>query len=339
MGTADWYRNFGTVDAPSSSPCYAEWSVGIADDPELIRRIEQWPHNKRQPLLVLAAARFLGAGITPYRAFREFLVANWEEVSRIVLSRATQTNEAGRCATLLPSLAGIAAASGRPLALIEVGASAGLALYPDKYAYEYHRGASVTRLAPQPDTARSPADGPPVLHCTVQGAVPVPSRLPEVVWRAGIDLNPLDINNPDDVAWLEALIWPEQYFRRERLRRAIAIARQDTPLLVAGDLNEQLVALAGQAPPDATLVVFHSAVMAYLNASQREAFRAAIGALAAERGCHWLSNEGHTVIAQADGSVVVPEMDDARLQGRFLLLQDGVPVAIAGPHGQSLEWL
>ncbi|MFF1382018.1 DUF2332 domain-containing protein [Arthrobacter sp. NPDC058288] len=339
MDTADWYRNFGTVDAPSSSPCYAEWSLGIADDPELIRRIEQWPHNKRQPLLILAAARFLGAGITPYPGFREFLDANWGEVSRIVLSRATQTNEAGRCATLLPSLAGIAAASGRPLALIEVGASAGLALYPDKYAYEYHRGPSVTRLAPQPDAARPRADEPPMLRCTVQGAVPLPPRLPDVVWRAGIDLNPLDINNPDDVAWLEALIWPEQDFRRERLRRAIAIARQDPPLLVAGDLNEQLVSLAGQAPPDATLVVFHSAVMAYLDAPQREAFRATIGTLAAERGCHWLSNEGHTVIAQADGSVVVPEMDDARLRGRFLLLQDGVPVAVAGPHGQTLEWL
>lgn len=338
-GTADWYRNFGTVDAPASSPCYAEWSLGIAGDPELISRIEQWPHNKRQPLLILAAARFLGAGITPYREFREFLLAHWDEVSRIVLSRATQTNEAGRCTTLLPSLAVIAGSTGRPLALIEVGASAGLALFPDKYAYEYDDGASVTRLVPQPDGARSAAEEPPVLRCTVEGAVPLPAELPQVVWRAGIDLNPLDINDPDDVAWLEALIWPEQDFRRERLRRAIAIAQQDPPLLVAGDLNEQLVSLADQAPPDATLVVFHSAVMAYLDASQREAFRATIGTLAAERGCHWLSNEGHTVLAQADGSVVVPEMDDSRLQGRFLLLQDGVPVAIAGPHGQTLEWL
>jgi hypothetical protein len=337
-GTADWYRHFGTVDAPGSSPCYAEWSLGIADDPEVIGRIEQWPHNKRQPLLILAAARFLGAGISPYREFREFLLARWDEVSRTVLSRATQTNEAGRCATLLPSLAGIAAAEGRPLALIEVGASAGLALFPDKYAYEYDDGTFVTRLAPDPD-ARPAADGPPVLRCTVEGAVPLPMDLPEVVWRAGIDLNPLDINNPDDVAWLEALVWPEQDFRRDRLRRAIAVAQQDPPLLVAGDLNEQLVALAAQAPSDAALVVFHSAVMAYLDASGRQTFRATIGRLAAERGCHWLSNEGHTVIAQADGSVVVPEMDDARLRGRFLLLQDGVPVGIAGPHGQSLEWL
>ena len=108
---------------------------------------------------------------------------------------------------------------------------------------------------------------------------------------------------------------------------------------MAGDLNEQLASLAELAPPDSTLVVFHSAVMAYLNSSQREAFRSTIGRLAAELGCHWLSNEGHTVLAQEDGSTVVPEMDEAKLQGRFLLVQDGLPVAIAGPHGQSLEWL
>lgn len=342
--TAEWYRHFGTVDAPGNSECYAAWSVGIAEDPELIRRIDQWPHNKRQPLLMLAAARFLGAQVGPYRELRTFLDAHWDEVSRTVLTRATQTNEAGRCATLLPSLARIAASEGRPLALIEVGASAGLALFPDRYGYEFDAGnrgtgdtagAQVTRLAPsgaRPGTF-------PVLRCTITGPVPLPAELPRVVWRAGIDLNPLDVRNPDDVAWLEALIWPEQEFRRDRLRQAIAIARADPPLLVAGDLNEQLVALAERAPSDATLVVFHSAVMAYLDAAGRDRFRSTVGGLAAGRGCHWLSNEGHAVIVQADGSSVVPEMDEARLQGRFLLLEDGKPVAITGPHGQSLEWV
>ena len=117
------------------------------------------------------------------------------------------------------------------------------------------------------------------------------------------------------------------------------MARADPPLLVAGDLNDRLVALAAQAPPDATLVVFHSAVMAYLDAEARDRFRGTMARLAVERGCHWLSNEGHTVILQADGSSVVPEMDDERLRGRFLLLHNGKPVAITGPHGQSLEWL
>jgi len=339
-GTADWYRHFGTVDAPGNSACYAEWSVGIAADPELLRRIDDWPHNKRQPLLMLAAARFLGARVGPYREFRSFLDTHWDDVSRIVLSRSTQTNEAGRCAALLPSLARIAAAEGRPLALIEVGASAGLALFPDRYGYEYVGMAGggsdgVTRLAP----AGGAPGSYPVLRCATTGPVPLPAGLPAVAWRAGIDLNPLDIRDPDDVAWLEALIWPEQDFRRERLRQAISIAQADPPLLVAGDLNEQLMSLAGQAPADAALVVFHSAVMAYLDAAGRERFRDTISLLAADRGCHWLSNEGHTVIVQADGSSVVPEMDEARLGGRFLLLEDGLPVAIAGPHGQSLEWI
>lgn len=137
--TAQWYRHFGAVDAPGSSPCYAAWALGIAGDAELIRRIDQWPHNKRQPLLILAAARFLGAQVSPYGDFRAFLADHWAEVAEIVLSRSTQTNEAGRCATLLPSLAQISAVEGRPLALIEAGASAGLALFPDRYGYEFVR--------------------------------------------------------------------------------------------------------------------------------------------------------------------------------------------------------
>ncbi len=94
--TAQWYRHFGTVDAPGSSPCYAAWAVGIAGDAELIRRIQQWPHNKRQPLLILAAARFLGAQVSPYRDFRTFLDDHWAEVSETVLSRSTGPHRGGR---------------------------------------------------------------------------------------------------------------------------------------------------------------------------------------------------------------------------------------------------
>ncbi|WP_314194169.1 DUF2332 domain-containing protein [uncultured Arthrobacter sp.] len=335
-GTAEWYRHFGTVDAPGSSPCYADWSLHIADDPELIARIDQWPYNKRQPLLMLAAARLLGVRVSPYPEFRRFLDEHWAEVSRTVLSRATQTNEVGRCATLLPSLGAIAAAEGRPLALIEVGASAGLALFPDRYSYEFDDGVKVTRLGAGA-SGRLPK--PPVLRCRTAGRVPLPDALPEVVWRAGIDLNPLDVRNPDDVAWLEALIWPEQEFRRERLRRAIAVAREHPPLLVAGDLNEQLLSLAGRAPADAALVVFHSAVMGYLSADGRARFRATMQGLAHDRGCHWLSNEGETVIIQADGSAVLPGMDASRIRGNFLLQHNGQRVAITGLHGQSLDWL
>ena len=50
-----------------------------------------------------------------------------------MLPHATQTNEPARCAALLPLLARFPG----PLTLIEVGASAGLCLHPDRYAYDY----------------------------------------------------------------------------------------------------------------------------------------------------------------------------------------------------------
>ena len=86
--------------------------------------------------------------------------------------------------------------------------------------------------------------GQPLLECAATGLVP-PARVPEVVWRAGIDLNPLDVTDPADVAWLEALIWPEQSDRRERLRAAIAVVAADPPILVRGDLLDEL---AGAGP-------------------------------------------------------------------------------------------
>src|SRR6266498_4900199 len=114
------------------------------------------------------------------------------------------------------------------------------------------------------------SDGP-VLECTATGMVP-PTGLPAVVWRAGLDLNPLDVTDPADLAWLDALIWPEHTHRRARLHTAAAVAAAEPPLLVRGDLVDDLPALAAQAPAGATLVVFHTSVMYHVPAPRREAF-------------------------------------------------------------------
>jgi hypothetical protein len=111
------------------------------------------------------------------------LLDDWDAVRATVLARATQTNEVGRCATLLPVLAGLPG----PLALIEVGASAGLCLYPDRCSYRYSGSRG--------DVALDPAAGPSpvVLECRLDGDVPLPDALPDVVWRGGVDLYPLDV--------------------------------------------------------------------------------------------------------------------------------------------------
>ena len=132
---------------------------------------------------------------------------------------------------------------------------------------------------PTATATRWSATGDPVLECAATGVAP-PAGLPEVVWRAGIDLNPLDVTDPADVAWLDALIWPEHAHRRARLRAAAAVAAAEPPLLVRGDLVDDLPALAAQAPAGATLVVFHTSVLYQVPGPRRAAFAAAV-----VRGC------------------------------------------------------
>jgi hypothetical protein len=295
------------------SPSYERLCLGVAGDPELIARLDALPAPKRQPNLLLGTVRYLSGPVEEYDAFRAFVLDRWDEVSATMLARRTQTNEARRCATLLPALAAIPG----PLALLEVGASAGLCLFPDRYAYRYD--------------ARPVLGGSElVLDCRTAGAVPVPGRLPEVLWRAGLDLNPLDVRSDDDVAWLRSLIWPEETERFAVLDAAVAIARADPPRITRGDLLTDLGAVAADAPADATLVIFHSAVLAYLADEQRGAFRAEIQELAATRPTVWISNEGPGVVVDVPvPSGAVP----------FVLARDGRPLATTSPHGDWIAWL
>lgn len=314
--TADRYRRFTSAEARGQSACYEQWAEGVANDQQLLNLIDELPEVKRQPNLVFGAARFAGVAPDSFDKFRSELISRWPEVRRIVLSKRTQTNEPGRCAVLLPVLAALP----QPLALLEVGASAGLCLYPDRFSYQY---GDLPRL--------DPADRPgPLLRCTTEGPVPVPAALPEVVWRAGIDINPLDVTDPENVRWLETLIWPEQVHRRQQLAAAVEIARADPPLLVAGDLNETVDEMISKAPSGATLVVFHSAVLAYLDHDARDTFAWKMRCAQA----HWVSNEGPGVIAMPN----LPA-SPAPSKALFVVAHDGEPLAYADGHGQALYWL
>lgn len=317
--TGEWYRSFGEIEARGQSAIYENWALSVADDPELIRVIDGLPLQKRQPNLIFAVSRLLGAPVGGYPAFRAWLLANWAAVAEEAMVRMTQTNESRRCATLLPAISSIQG----PVALLEVGASAGLCLYPDRYSYRYDDREPLHPL----DGASSV-----LLECATTGAVPVPAALPEVVWRAGIDLHPLHVRRADDMLWLETLIWPEQEERRQRLRAAITIARDDPPLLIEGDARGgELARLAASAPADATLVVVTSAVLVYLTADERMRFVDEVRALDAE----WISLEGIGGLP----TVAAALPDGAPDRGRFVLAANERPLAFTGPHGQSLDWL
>jgi hypothetical protein len=311
--TAENYRRFATLEARGTSPVYEAICIGVSADRELLAFLADLPPRCRQPNLLLGVVRYAFGVQETYGAFRETVLSHRDQVARLLASRRTQTNEPARCAAMLPILAQLPG----PLALLEVGASAGLCLIPDRYGYRY--GEHVID------------GGPPLLDCRLVGDVgpPLPDRVPEVVWRRGIDLAPLDVGDADDVRWLESLVWPGQHDRERYLRESLAVARDDPPDVVRGDLTEILEDVAGEAPSDATLVVFHTAVLSYLTVEDRIDFGRRVAAL----GATWIASE-------APGILGLPARPGALLErGHFLVTLDGRrELARMGPHGDWLQW-
>jgi Uncharacterized protein conserved in bacteria (DUF2332) len=319
---AEQYADFARWSR-DESPCFADWARGVADDPDVLARLSELPRVKQQPNLVFAAARWHGVPAPgPYAGLRDALLGDDGAIRRTILTRSTQTNEVGRLATLTPAFSRLA--GDEPLALIEVGASAGLCLYPDRYSYAWAT-----------EAGRVTAGEGPRLDCEVTGGFPDNVRPPEVRWRAGIDLNPLSVTDDDAMNWLANLIWPEQDERRERLRIAVDVARSDPPALLTGDLLTELPAVVDRAGSAGLVVVFHSAVIAYLEASDRARFQEMMTALVGEGRCHWVSNEGTNVLpgVTATGPPVPDDLSN------FVLGVDGRAVAWTHGHGQSMTWL
>lgn len=323
---AAYYRRFAARELHGSSPTYERLAVAIADAPAALAVIADLPTVKRQVNLVLTALRVDGAPIDDPPAAVAHLVDRAEAVRALVLARSTQTNEARRIATLLPEIL----REPGPVALIEVGASAGLCLHPDRYDVRFDDGSSC-----------GDPSSPVRLDVALRGPAPAARQPLEIGWRAGIDLNPLDLRDAEDVAWLEALVWPEHTERAERLHRAIGIARAHPVEIVRGDLVEEIEPLLARVPEGLRTVVFHTAVLAYLPTERRDGFAAI---MAAHPEVTWLANEGDGIVRHDDGVLEVgrPNPDSPAWNASpapFVLARDGGPVALTQPHGEWIEYL
>lgn len=321
------YDEFGRAWAHGTSPLYEDWALGIARDPELLRRLAGLDRRMSQPNLVFAAVRSNGGPLGEYSVVRAWLLEHWDLVVETAATRRTQTNEPNRCATWIPQLALLDG----PLALLEVGAAGGLCLYPDRYGYDYDTPDGPRTL--DPPAGPSPAR----MACRVDDGEAIPHRVPTVAWRLGIDLDPIDVRDAASVDWLTALVWPgpDHDARVARLRAAASVVAADPPAIVAGDLLETVIDAAASAPADATLVVFHSAVLMYLGAAARQRFAETMIGLAGAVGRRvvWLSNETRGVFAAVDATL--PR--GLRSHHRFIQTRDGMPVALAGQHGATYE--
>ena len=221
-----------------------------------------------------------------FAAFRRFCLAHADAIVEIICKRSVNTNEVGRCAVLRLGYAEIARIlSAARFALVEIGASAGLNLFWDNYRYEYDRGSAHDTV-----TAGNPAS-PVRIPCAIRGtAPPLHSDDPfskQVVRRVGIDLDPIDLDNPNDVAWLRALVWPEQRGRAARLDRAIAIAQAARLRLNfrmrQADGVALLPTIAAELADGEALCIVHSFTLNQFSSEARLALDRALRDIAAKR--------------------------------------------------------
>jgi hypothetical protein len=315
--SAALYRRWAEVEGAPSSDSYVRLALAVAEDQSAVELLDSVSQRERQPNLLFAVLRWYDVDVQDPPGCLRWLSTHAGTVRRELAARRTQTNEAARCATLLPALALLPG----PIALIEVGASAGLCLLYDRWRYHY--------AGPGIDAWLGPADSPVTLRCEITGGVPVPDAVPTIAWRAGLDLNPLDPGDPQTRRWLQCLVWPEHTERAGRLAAALSVAAAAAPTVSTGDAVDDLAALIVQAPPQCTVVVQHSATLAYVEPGRREQFRRVV----ADLGAHSLGAEGGRFLPH----LRYPE--GAHGDQHFVISLDDQGLGFADPHGRSLAWL
>ena len=260
---SEHFRRYAQWHETNGSALYSVLSGEVAENPRLLSLLATVPPSKARPQLLFAAYRRLFGTPASWAEFRDNIRSREGELRELLIGSYVQVNEPGRCTLLLPALAAFA---DRPLALIEVGASAGLCLLPD--FYEYHYGDDVVM------PARAVASAPPRFSCTASGVSPSSGAHPDIAWRRGLDPNPIDPNRASQVAWLESFIWPDPQRpeRLERLRAAMAIAREVRPRILRGSLATDLGTLIRQAPLGLNVVVVNICVATYTTPAERRSY-------------------------------------------------------------------
>lgn len=289
------------------SPTYAILSETAAADSLILRLARECQLGQPIPNLFLSAVKrvaadraeselarayaAIAAGADPTNdlpaKFARFCASHESEIIDLVKTRRVQTNEIRRCAYLMPSFAAVSADSGgKPLALIDVGASAGLNLIWDRYSYAYSDGSRY-----------GPSESPVIIESCLRSPMPdippdIPDEFPSVAFRIGIDIAPVDLADAEQFAWMQALVWPDHPDRAALLIAARRLCLQSPPTLLAGDALDILPRALRMAPKDAALCVFHCHTLNQFPREARSEFYEILTAESMSRTVYHLPSEG-----------------------------------------------
>jgi hypothetical protein len=244
---------------------------------------------------------------------------------RDFLKSPPQTNETARSTALACGFMRLADHSPQPFRMLELGASAGLNLNWDRFAFIY------------PPWGRSELNGP-VIPTRIEGPAPGWRNI-TIDSRAACDQYPVDPSNPEDRLRLQSYIWADQPARMERLDAALELAHRSGFKVDKADAADWVAHKLSGALPQGTTVIYHSVFFQYPPKEVRQAIGDAIekagNRASGERRLAWVRFEPDAVIGGPRGStryvLNIVSWDGA---GRH-----ETTLADVDPHGRSLLWL
>ena len=331
---------------------YRRLAQGLAQDDAVTGLLLSAQPGQARPVLVLAALHDLmlrhpdlpaaqwypsvtGADEAPagdpWPDVRAAALDHADELREVIATRTTQTNEVNRCVYLAALLtAACADLPDAPVTLVEQGASAGLLLGVDRYRTTLAAGDRRTTVGPGHATVECEGED-------LSGSASL--RLPTIASRAGVDLHPALLTDPDTVRWLEACLWPDLPVRLRRFRAAVQSLSADPPPVQRGDMVTDLAAVVDGArtrTADEHVVVFSSWALTYVERSQRPHVADTLDDLAADgTAITWIT-------AEPDGCVPgLPVIDTSRtVLGVQRWRADRRTADVLGtchPHGEWVE--
>lgn len=229
-----------------------------------------------------------------------------------------QTNETARAAMLLPGFLLVARETGLPLALNEIGSSAGLNQNWDKFRYDYDGrqwGDPASAVWLQPEVR---GKAPPL-----EGDVTIASR-------RGADIAPISIDDDEAVLRLRGFVWAGQTARMERLDAALDIARRNPPVIDKADAADWIEQRLATRKPGEAFVLFHSIVWPYLPHKSRQRIE------------DLLARESENTTAESPICWLRMEPPHQEFAALWLTIWPGGEtrqLANADFHGRWIEWL
>ncbi|MFJ3385659.1 MULTISPECIES: DUF2332 family protein [unclassified Curtobacterium] len=308
------------------SPSYAAWARSLDDD--LVALLDEVPESKRQPELLFAVARRLGADPSDPAALRALGREAGPTLVSALAAATVQANDPRRLGPLVPLFAALAASAPRPIGLVDVGAAAGLCSIPDRVTLDYRTPDGTVRMhtAPTEPSIR--------LVAAATGTVPAPATAPiRIGARVALDPNPVDLTAPHGFDRLVEAVPPEALDRTALMRAAARATLAEPPVSIPGRVPDDLDRAIDALPEGLEPVVLTAGTLVYVPGAERQRFVDRI----AERGVHWIALE-RTGILSGVAATLPADVDAADPASFATVSFDGVAVAVCDAFGTVVRW-